>query len=147
MSIWTRAACALTTGLLAVLGVSGPAIASYPWTVKAPMPTDRTLHSLCEVDGKLYAIAGSRTVYASTGIVEMYDAATDTWSKKADLPVPTCGQAASVWNGRIYVFGGLGSVYGAVTPAAWEYDPPGRHLDQEGRHADATRLPLRGRRG
>ena len=110
-------------GLLSASEAPGGASESSPWRELAPMPTARTLHSVSVVDGRIYALAGSTTVSLSTGVLEVYDPATDAWSRRADLPVPTCGPAAAVVNGRIYLFGGLRSVYGMVTSATWEYDP------------------------
>jgi N-acetylneuraminic acid mutarotase len=63
------------------------------------------------VNGKIYAIGGSDGGKAIS-IVEEYDPATDTWTKKADMPTARCGLATSVVNGIIYAIGGQGPGFG-----------------------------------
>jgi hypothetical protein len=41
-----------------------------------------------------------------TGVHEVYDPATDTWSEAAPLPTARSGAATAVLNGRILVMGG-----------------------------------------
>ena len=54
--------------------------------------------------------------------VEEYDPATDTWTRKADMPTPRLHLTSAVVDGKIYVFGG--SPEWAVPLAATEaYDP------------------------
>ena len=54
--------------------------------------------------------------------VEEYDPATDSWTRKVDMPTPRLHLASAVVDGKIYVFGG--SPEWAVPLAAAEvYDP------------------------
>ena len=90
------------------------------WEGKANMPTVRSNVSVSVVDGKIYAIGGSklkkiqmprgfRTGSEETPTVEMYDPATDTWTQKADMltsrKTKTC-----VVDGKIYAIGGWSTV-------------------------------------
>ena len=80
------------------------------WTKRADMPTARTFLSASVVDGKIYVIGGSVSPNAleehAVKIVEAYDPATNTWSRKADMPTARKGLATSVVNGKIYAIGG-----------------------------------------
>ena len=64
--------------------------ATDTWTTKSEMPTARVCHHANVVDGRIYVIGGSD---ASTPddrshvrTVEVYDPATDTWTRKGDMP-------------------------------------------------------------
>jgi uncharacterized protein (TIGR02246 family) len=64
------------------------------------------------VNGKIYAIgggAGSSSSYSSVetfSTVEEYDPATNTWTRKADMPTARGFHSANVVDGKIYVIGG-----------------------------------------
>jgi N-acetylneuraminic acid mutarotase len=92
------------------------------WTVRASMPTGRCcLGAVAANNGKIYAIAGHRTVAVST--VEEYDPTTDTWSTRASLPAARADVAAALGaNGKIYVFGGHRNTQVAFD-SVFEYDP------------------------
>ena len=86
------------------------------WEGKANMPTVRSGVSVSVVDGKIYAIGGSKTkkyqVPRGFGheseelpTVEMYDPATDTWTQKVDMPTPRKTKTCVV-DGKIYAIGG-----------------------------------------
>jgi len=82
------------------------------WTTKADMPTPRgLLGSIVVVDGKIYVIGGmfGETVADNRALsaVEAYDPATDTWTKKANMPTAIMDVGACVVDGRIYVTGGF----------------------------------------
>ena len=80
------------------------------WTRKADMPTARWAFSTSVVDGKIYAIGGI-AVYArgwdGLSRVEVYDPATDTWTRKADMPTARGDLSTSVVDGKIYAIGGV----------------------------------------
>jgi N-acetylneuraminic acid mutarotase len=65
------------------------------------------------VDGRIYAIGGTRSISLSgttpMPTVEVYDTATDRWSRKADMPTPRYALAVAVVNGKIYAIGGQGA--------------------------------------
>ena len=109
------------------------------WEQRADMPTVRAAVSVSVVDGKIYAIGGSKKtkVQVPRGYkldieelptVEMYDPMTDTWTQKADMPTPretmTC-----VVDGKIYAIGGAAAT-NFMENKPWRlatvevYDPP-----------------------
>lgn len=83
------------------------------WTTRAPMPTPRYDATCAEVNGILYVIGGYKGGSGYAGLdeqvttVEAYDPATDTWSRKADMPTPRAGLTSFVIEGKIFVAGGL----------------------------------------
>jgi len=84
--------------------------ATDTWTTKSDMPTARTGLSASVVNGKIYVIGGGDLALYPTvktfSTVEEYDPATDTWTRKADMPTARGWHSASVLDGRIYVIGG-----------------------------------------
>jgi RNA polymerase sigma factor (sigma-70 family) len=102
------------------------------WTKKADMPTARWAFSTAVVNGKIYAIGGATGAQSvgdatrpsnPTSSLEEYDPATDTWTKKGDMPLAFAGSAATVVNDKIYVIGGAESVLKPMFSTVWEYDP------------------------
>lgn len=93
------------------------------WVEKADIPTPRFLPATSVVDGKIYVIGGGNpAIRSQLGLptVEEYDPATDTWTKKADMPTPRHGLSASVLNGKIYAISGFDGTNMATVE---EYDP------------------------
>lgn len=127
--------------LYAIGGYSGSTLhtveeydpATNTWTTKADMPTARALLVVTAVNNKIYAIGGMN--YTNPNYVtyinstEEYDPATNTWIRKADIPIPPAfnsvlgnlfiGGAAA--NGKIYVVVFNTQILG--TTATYEYDP------------------------
>jgi len=69
----------------------------------------------------IYAISGGGWSLFST--VRAYDPATNTWTKKADLPTARGGHSSVAVNGKIYVIGGGGEYVGDTpTEKVEEYD-------------------------
>ena len=102
--------------------------ATGTWATKAPMPNDRVFHCAGAVDGKIYVVGGCRSGWnvndADVTDVDVYDPATDTWTKKGKMRSPRAMAAAAVVNGKIYVFGGIvGSLAGSPVSTADMYDP------------------------
>jgi len=59
------------------------------------------------VNGKIYAFGGaSRYKDPPLSTVEEYDPATDTWTRKADMPTARACVSTSAVNGKIYAIGG-----------------------------------------
>ena len=86
------------------------------WTRKSDMPTPRTGFSTAVVNGKIYAIGG--TVFLGKNVplknnwkpletVEIYEPATDTWTKGADMPTARWALSTNVVGGKIYAIGGV----------------------------------------
>jgi N-acetylneuraminic acid mutarotase len=99
--------------------------ATDTWTQKADLPTGRLFLSTAVVNGRIYAIGGRTSMYywqgTSLATVEEYDPATDTWTARADAPLPIEGSSASVVDGKIYVIGN--SLDGRALSTVQEYDP------------------------
>jgi len=98
--------------------------ATDTWTKKADIPTSRSDFDTAAVNGKIYAIGGVTGPYFGGTVlstVEEYDPTTDTWTRKADMPIKTRALAASVLNGKIYVFAGGDGV--RLQSTVLEYDP------------------------
>jgi N-acetylneuraminic acid mutarotase len=98
------------------------------WTQKADMPTRRTFLCTCVINGEIYAFGGI-TAGGPGGnpfptALEVYDPVTDTWARKADMPMSRNAATACVVNGKIYVIGGVvGNLEGAALSTVYEYDP------------------------
>lgn len=111
-------ACVVDGILYSIGGLKGLVQAYDPgtgtWTRKADMPTPRGEVGLGVIDGIIYACGGYTSLLpwpvefnSCCPIVEAYDPGTDTWTRKADLPVPRRGMKAEVVDGIVYVFGGV----------------------------------------
>ncbi|HEY8257766.1 MAG TPA: hypothetical protein VIG08_08925 [Gemmatimonadales bacterium] len=89
------------------------AAAANAWIAKATMPKGRFPAAVATVPNSagqsiVYAIAGSSAQGAITRTVQAYNAATNTWSQKADAPVQVYNtNGAGVIGGKIYVSGGI----------------------------------------
>ena len=98
-------------GLLALASTNS--VQGRIWTDRADLPTPRAFLGASVVDGKIYAIGGAVKVgllqITPSMAVEVYDPATDTWTRKADLPLERITAAASTLDGKIYVVGGRGA--------------------------------------
>ncbi|MFC1766618.1 kelch repeat-containing protein [Planctomycetota bacterium] len=136
----TRAAASVVDGKIYVFGGGTGGGTAYPemstveaydpatdtWTRKADMSGVRELLTTSVVDGKIYVIGGQREDSAFSGVfskVEMYDPATDRWTKKADALLPRKVHSACVLNDIIYVFGGRNIIGGWPQSTLFQYDP------------------------
>jgi N-acetylneuraminic acid mutarotase len=81
----------------------------------APRPGGSAL-----VDGKAYLFVGFPPPNALTPILDVYDPATDTWTRAADMPTPRSQLASGAVNGRIYAISGIS---GGDKRTAEIYDP------------------------
>jgi len=88
------------------------------WTTRAPMTTPRFLLAAASVDGKIYAFGGVTSMFYETtrtpwlkiflDDLEIYDPATDKWTKGKEMPMPLAGcGAAALENGMIFLSGGF----------------------------------------
>jgi hypothetical protein len=80
------------------------------WVFKASMPTPRASFGIAAFGSKIYCVGGTTGIlegqYVASGVNEVYNSATDTWSTKTAMPTPRLGVSASVVDGKIYVVGG-----------------------------------------
>ena len=102
------------------------------WSARAPAPTARNSAAYGVIGGKVYVVGGrqygknpdgtARQVNVPT--LEVYDPATDTWATHVPMPQAQGGLAATVLDGKLYVFGGEQWVpEQKVFADSWVYDP------------------------
>ena len=83
--------------------------ATGAWTTRAPMPTGRSGGYGAALNGKFYAFGGEGNPVVPSGVypqVEAFDAATNTWTKFADMPLPRHSMVGIASGGKIYLPGG-----------------------------------------
>ena len=78
-------------------------------------------------EGRLYVWSGytapGRPHFDRTAVLEVYDPATNTWTRKADVPGARNGIGQFVLNGMIYSVGGEQSRSGSFTNTVYRYNP------------------------
>ncbi|XP_067293075.1 kelch-like protein 33 [Pseudorasbora parva] len=79
------------------------------WQRLADMHERRSSFTLVILNGKLYAIGGERDSEVNMETVEVYCPNTNSWSFACPLDQALICHAASVWNGTIFLSGGLDS--------------------------------------
>jgi N-acetylneuraminic acid mutarotase len=85
--------------------------ATDSWRERRPMLVPRNHHAMASVNDRLYAIGGRVgaafiTISDVIDLVEIYDPATDLWTRGEKMPTPRSAITAAVWNGKIFVPGG-----------------------------------------
>jgi len=104
------------------------AVASNSWIRRADLPsTERWDLAAATVNAAgqsiVYAIGGRTATWGSLSKVQAYNAATNTWTHKAPLPVPLYwSNGAGVIGGKIYISGGL-SGYKEYRSSLYVYNP------------------------
>ena len=96
------------------------------WSEAAPMPTERGFLGTSIIDGQIYVIGGSPNMMEfdpATGVVEVYDIASDQWRSTPSLTVARADLTASVVDGRIYAIGGTAHVAVDALGVVEMYDP------------------------
>jgi N-acetylneuraminic acid mutarotase len=80
------------------------------WENRTSIPTTKQALQANVVDGKIYVIGGEGLT--GLGIInpsssnDVYDPATDSWSKMASIPTPVMGYASAVLDNKIYIISG-----------------------------------------
>ena len=93
-----------------VLGllVSTPAAnAQGKWERLAPFPEPAEEILGVAAGGKMYVFAGLIPLWKPMGLVYEYDPATDHWTKKKPMALPSHHLALTEYHGKIYAFGGF----------------------------------------
>jgi len=85
--------------------------ASREWTRLADMPTARGAEAAAVIDGKLYVAGGAPPTFPTSLVdpydaLEVYDFATDSWSRAAALPTARHHIGGAALKGKFYVAGG-----------------------------------------
>ena len=100
--------------------------ATDKWARKANMPTERCdfSGSSAVVNGKIYVIGGDvfDGGWKCVPIVEEYNPATDTWTRKANMPTSRWCVATCAVDGKIYAIGGAPDSYTGLKVVE-QYDP------------------------
>ena len=82
------------------------------WVRKQDMSRRRAAFGIGVVAGKIYAIGGTVDLQPEVpwrvDLVEVYDPATDTWAKRADMPTRRRAVKAAVIRDTLYAIGGSG---------------------------------------
>jgi N-acetylneuraminic acid mutarotase len=114
-------------------------ITTNSWSPRAPLPSARLLlNGASTINRLIYVTGGFNSAFAFTKTLYVYNAATDSWVRKADMPqTGSCG-AQGVIGGLLYVYVGCTNASNAhhlfrynpatniwVTRAA----PPTRHVN------------------
>ena len=87
------------------------------WSILKSMPTPRAQIAIAEYQNKIYCIGGTvgyttlpdGSIFSliACDLNEVYDIVTDSWSKKASLPINGSDLQAHVIDGKIFVLAGL----------------------------------------
>jgi kelch-like protein 17 (actinfilin)/kelch-like protein 20 len=109
-----------------------PVATLIAWTPKAPMPSPRAWPSgAATINGKIYVPGGLNADANPTKTLFVYNPGTNTWVKKAAMPVASYGGAAVVINGKLYVVtpSGSSTLLHRYDPATntWTARAPGLH--------------------
>jgi N-acetylneuraminic acid mutarotase len=114
-----------------IAGVIAAACAAHAqgtWTKLAPFPEPAEEISGAAAGGKMYVFAGLAPVWKPKGMVYEYDPATNGWTRKQKMALPSHHVAFTTYRDKIYAFGGF--VLPESSPPgwvpinnAWEYDP------------------------
>jgi len=111
-------------------------LAEGTWKVMPPMPTARDHLRMEAVGDRLFAISGRRDdLRFNLAAVERYDIAAGAWTRVADIPNPRGGLGTTVYEGRIYTFGG--ELVWTNSPAVERYDPESDRWEELGRLPEA----------
>jgi hypothetical protein len=76
------------------------------WGERAPLLLQRSEMSIAVLGGRIFAMGGYPGARITSDAVQIYDAATDSWSLGPPLPRPLHHTMAAVVDGRLYVIGG-----------------------------------------
>jgi len=76
------------------------------WIDLAPKPTMVTEINAAAIGGLIYVPGGKLVSGLPTDITEIYDPQSNEWSTGISLPKPLSAYALTVFEGRIYIFGG-----------------------------------------
>jgi N-acetylneuraminic acid mutarotase len=96
------------------------------WTAAKDMPTARGFFGVAAIGERIHAVGGSLNMQEQdpgTGIHEIYDSATDKWTRGADMPTARADLTANAVGGRLYTIGGTRHVGIEALGMVEEYDP------------------------
>ena len=98
--------------------------ATNTWATLRPPPTSHDLGGSGVIAGKLYLVGGQHVEngwWVPHAQLDIYDAATDTWTSGAPMPRRAMWMASARLNGQLFVAGGQDHSVELAT--LWVYDP------------------------
>ena len=102
-------------------GVAAYSVATNAWSAAASLPHPRIrLNGVSAVGGKLYVAGGISGNSIAVRTLYVYDPGTNTWSRKADMPVGGGCGVQGVIDGKLYVYVGCSS--GSEPPHFYRYN-------------------------
>ncbi len=125
--MWVALVCVATVmGGLILAAPAAQAQGKWEKLASFPEPAEEILGAAA--GGKMYVFAGLAPHWKPMGMVYEYDPATNQWTKKKPMALPSHHVALTEYRGKIYAFGGF--VYPQSGPPSWvpvnnayEYDP------------------------
>lgn len=102
---------------------SPPAWPALEWKKGAPSPWARVESPTVVVSGKLYLFGGFTDTLAASNQLDVYDPASDSWTRKQDMPTRVTHLNPALDRLTIWLAGGFkGKHPGPVTAEVWRYD-------------------------
>ena len=93
------------------------------WKKATPSPFARVESPAAVVNGKVYLFGGFTEDLDASNRVDVYDPASDSWTRKKDMPSPLTHLNAAVDGSTIWFAGGFkGRHPGPVVAEVWKYD-------------------------
>jgi N-acetylneuraminic acid mutarotase len=121
----TGSMAAITAPPLRSVDVYDPDRTFSPWRRAAPLPSARSrTNGAAVINGKIYVSGGvDSTSYTWTKTLFIYNPATNSWTKGADMPNRTSGGVSGVINGKLYVVTTLHAEAETGPSRMYRYDP------------------------
>jgi N-acetylneuraminic acid mutarotase len=88
------------------------------WGTRSNLLEANSEMAVAELDGKIYVMGGYPASRVTQRTVQVYDAASNRWSRTTPLPIAVNHQMPAVANGRLYVIGGQTDAGSAFTNTA-----------------------------
>jgi N-acetylneuraminic acid mutarotase len=102
---------------------AAPAWPALEWKKVTPSPFARTEAATALVDGKLYLFGGFIAKLETSSQIDVYDPASDTWSRKKDMPTRPTHANPAVDGHIVWLAGGFqGKHPGPALNEVWKYD-------------------------
>ena len=94
------------------------------WRALAPALVPHRESASAVIDGKLYVFGGHyNTKVQTSAAVQVFDPRSNTWTRRAELPVPATHWNAVLDGGTVWLAGGfVGDHPGPSTTGVWRYD-------------------------
>lgn len=115
---------------------AAPSTVAAAWQTRSAVPVPVTEVAGAAFDGRIYLAGGFAGSGEAVPAVQVYDPATDTWSRGPDLPEPVHHATLVATGSELYLIGGYaGATFASPTDAV-------RRLDRAaGTWVDGPRLP------